>query len=211
LLGLAGPKAASALVASGLSAPAEVLEVAQDSVGIDCRVIHLDGERYILDCSVEAAMKLWSSLLDAGVQAAGTAAWRWLDIQAGLPLVTAQTQDEFVAQMLNFELLGGVNFQKGCYPGQEIVARTQYLGKLKKRMVRAHVADIAVAQTGTDVYAPEFGAQSCGKLVSVVESPVGGFDLLVVMQISAFEAGEVHLGAPDGPRLELGTLPYTVD
>ncbi|GAB2889715.1 folate-binding protein YgfZ [Uliginosibacterium flavum] len=207
LLGLAGPQATAALAAAGLSAPAEVLGVSQG----DTRVVHLDGERYLIDCPAEAAAQVWQTLTDAGAAAAGTAAWRWLDIQAGLPVVTAQTQDEFVAQMLNFELLGGVNFQKGCYPGQEIVARTQYLGKLKKRMVRAHVAETSDAQVGADVYAPEFGEQSCGKLVSVAESPEGGFDLLAVMQISAFEAGEVHLGAVDGPLLSLAALPYTVD
>ncbi|MBS1209388.1 MAG: putative glycine cleavage T-protein [Proteobacteria bacterium] len=211
LLGLAGPQASAALVASGLNAPAAILNVAQGSDETDSHVIHLDNNRYVLDCNVETAIKLWPRLLAAGIQPAGTTAWRWLDIQAGLPLVTAQIQDEFVAQMLNFELLGGVNFQKGCYPGQEIVARTQYLGKLKKRMFRAHVAGIDAVQVGMDVYAPEFGVQSCGKLVSAVESPEGGFDLLVVMQISAFNAGEVHLGIPDGPRLTLGSLPYTVD
>ncbi|MDP5239444.1 folate-binding protein [Uliginosibacterium sp. 31-16] len=207
LLGLAGTHALMALEAAGLSAPAETLGVIQGQT----RVIHLDGERYILDCAADTAPQVWTALVDAGAQAAGTAAWRWLDIQAGLPLVTAQTQDEFVAQMLNFELLGGVNFQKGCYPGQEIVARTQYLGKLKKRMFRAHVADAGAAQVGTDLYAPEFGAQSCGKVVAAVESPEGGADLLAVMQISAHEAGEVHLNGVDGPRLVLSTLPYAVD
>lgn len=207
LLGLAGPQAQMALKAAGLSVPANALGVAQGQT----RVIHLDGERYILDCAVDAAPQVWTALLNASAQAAGTAAWRWLDIQAGLPLVTAQTQDEFVAQMLNFELLGGVNFQKGCYPGQEIVARTQYLGKLKKRMFRAHVAETDAAQVGSDLYSPEFGAQSCGKVVTAVESPEGGTDLLAVMQISAHEAGEVHLNAVDGPRLALATLPYAVD
>jgi folate-binding protein YgfZ len=207
LLGLAGPQATAALSAAGLQTPSETLSVSQGEV----RIIHLDGARYLLDCPASQAEALWLKLAGAGAQAAGSAAWRWLDIQAGLPVITAQTQDEFVAQMLNFELLGGVNFQKGCYPGQEIVARTQYLGKLKKRMFRTQVADTPAAVVGADLYAAEFGAQSCGKLVSVVEAPEGGFDLLAVMQISAFEAGEVHLGAVDGPQLSLATLPYAID
>ena len=207
LLGVSGPQATSLLASAGLKAATEILGVEQG----ESRCIHLDGERYLIDCPAENAQALWTTLITSGAQAAGTAAWRWLDIQAGQPLITAQTQDEFVAQMLNFELLGGVNFTKGCYPGQEIVARTQYLGKLKKRMFRAHVTQAESIAVGADLYAPEFGSQSCGKLVSAVASPAGGFDLLAVMQISAFEAGEVHLGSPEGPRLTLGTLPYAID
>ncbi|MDO6385209.1 MULTISPECIES: folate-binding protein YgfZ [unclassified Uliginosibacterium] len=207
LLGLAGTGAGAALAAAGLAEPSNALDVSQG----EARVIHLDGSRYIIDCPAQNVEKLWQALTGAGAKPAGTAAWRWLDIQAGLPLITSKTQDEFVAQMLNFELLGGVNFQKGCYPGQEIVARTQYLGKLKKRMYRAHLASADNADIGNDLYAPEFGAQSCGKLVALEPSPVAGVDLLAVMQISAFEAGEVHLGAPDGPLLSLAPLPYSID
>ena len=70
---------------------------------------------------------------------AGTAAWRWLEIAAGQPRVVAATQEAFVPQMMNMEVpaVAGVSFTKGCYPGQEIVARTQYLGKVKRRMYRA--------------------------------------------------------------------------
>lgn len=207
LLGLAGPQAESILATSKLTPTSETLGVTQG----ETRVIHLDPHRYILDCPAESAPQLWQTLRDAGAHRAGSSAWRWLDIQAGLPLITAQTQDEFIAQMLNFELLGGVNFQKGCYPGQEIVARTQYLGKLKKRMYRALIDDADAATVDTDLYAPEFGEQSCGKVLMAAASPEGGAELLAVMQISAFEAGEVHLGSPHGPRLTLATLPYAID
>lgn len=207
LLGLAGPQARAALAAAGLEAPQTPLSVVQG----ETRIILIDTERFIVDCPASEAQPLWHALRAAGLQAAGSPAWRWLDIQAGLPLITSRTQDEFIAQMLNFELLGGVNFQKGCYPGQEIVARTQYLGKLKKRMYRAHLSGAPQAEVGTDLYAPEFGEQSCGKLVTVALAPDEGLDFLAVMQISAYEAGELHLGAPDGPRLELATLPYAID
>lgn len=207
LLGVAGPAAVSALAACGLVAPEKSMEVSPGA----SRVIHPDGARYIVDCDAGQAPAIWVQLHAAGLQKAGTAAWRWLDIQAGIPLVTAATQDEFVAQMLNYELLGGVNFQKGCYPGQEIVARTQYLGKLKKRMYRAHAGSDAGVQEGSDLYSEEFGEQSCGKVVSLQASPAGGWDMLAVMQISAFESGKVRLGSPTGPELELSTLPYTVD
>lgn len=207
LLGLSGPATAEALAAAGLTMPATTMEV----VGEACSVMRPDDSRVIVDVAAEEAPALWGKLVAADLKPAGTAAWLWLDIQAGWPLVTAASQDEFVAQMLNFELLGGVNFQKGCYPGQEIVARTQYLGKLKKRMYRCHLATEQPVLAGTDLYAPEFGEQSCGKVVSVEAAPAGGSDLLAVMQIAAFEAGEIHLGSPAGPRLEPATLPYTID
>jgi folate-binding protein YgfZ len=95
----------------------------------------------------------------------------WLDICQGLPTVTLPVQEEFVAQMLNFDLIGGVSFNKGCYPGQEIVARTHYLGKLKKRMFRVHTDATDWPATGTDVYSPEFGEQSAGKVVIAAPAP----------------------------------------
>ncbi|WP_223871844.1 YgfZ/GcvT domain-containing protein [Candidatus Dactylopiibacterium carminicum] len=209
LLGLAGTGAEALLAGLELQPPGQDMGVIRTD---KANVIRLAPDRYILDCPEDTVDALWGALLEGGAKAAGTAAWRWLDIHAGHPLITAASSDEFVAQMLNFELLGGVNFQKGCYPGQEIVARTQYLGKLKKRMYRAQVQeDSGVPVASMDLYAPEFGAQSCGKLVSVVAAPEAGFDVLAVMQISAFEAGEVHLGAPDGPRLALASLPYVID
>ena len=113
--------------------------------------------------------------------------------------------------MINFELIGGVSFQKGCYPGQEIVARTQYLGKLKKRMFLAHVDADTTPTTGTDIFSAEFGEQACGKLVSVAHAPNGGFDLLAVAQIASHDADDVRLGSPQGPKLSFGKLPYAIN
>jgi folate-binding protein YgfZ len=126
----------------------------------------------------------------------GLGAWHWLEIAAGQPRVVASTQEAFVPQMLNMELaaVGGVSFSKGCYPGQEIVARTQYLGKVKRRTFRARLA--GAATPGTHVYAPETGDQHCGAIVRLAPSPAGGFECLVCVQIGAVEAGEVHVGAP---------------
>ena len=127
-----------------------------------------------------------------------------------LPLITVPTQEEFVAQMLNYELIGGVDFHKGCYPGQEIVARTQYLGKLKKRTYRLALPAGVSAAPGTDVYAPDFGEQSAGKLVNVAPTADGGVEALAVIQSSSAEAGEIRVGAPDGPRANLLELPYAL-
>ena len=115
-------------------------------------------------------------------------------------------------QMVNMEVahVAGVSFGKGCYPGQEIVARTQYLGKVKRRMYRAHLDQLLSA--GKDVFTPESGDQHCGALVTVAPAPAGGYDCLVVVQSSGAEAGEIYAGGPGTPpRLALGTQPYPVD
>ncbi len=177
----------------------------------DVTVIRLSPSRAIVDAPAERIADIWARLAEHGVTPASTQAWQWLDIQAGMPLVTESTQDAFVAQMLNFELIGGVNFSKGCYPGQEIVARTQYLGKLKKRMYRVLTPADVVPAVGDELYAPAFDDQSVGKLVTVAPAPGGGFEALAVMQIQAAEGGDVRLRAPDGAKLRFGALPYAVD
>jgi hypothetical protein len=110
--------------------------------------------------------------------------------------------------MANLELLGGVSFTKGCYPGQEIVARMKYLGRLKERMYLAYVPCAAAA--GDKLYSAEFGEQASGMIANAAPAPAGGSDVLAVMRVSSAQAGDVHLGAPDGPQLEFLQLPYEV-
>ena len=205
LLGLAGPQAGAALEAAGLGIPGSGMATAPGMA----TVVRLDDARFIVSAPLAEAAALWERFTGAGALPAGTAAWQWLDIRAGQPTITAPVQEEFVAQMLNFDLIGGVSFTKGCYPGQEIVARTHYLGKLKKRMYRVH-ADVDTLAAGTDLYAPDFGEQSAGKVVGAAPAPGGGFDALVVLQTSSAEAGQVHAGAPEGPALVFLPLPYSL-
>ena len=87
--------------------------------------------------------------------------WRWLTIRAGVPVITAATQDAFVAQAVNLDILGGIDFQKGCYTGQEIIARTQYLGRLKERTLAFHAATREVAP-GDRIFSSAFEGQACG-------------------------------------------------
>ncbi|KAF0162569.1 MAG: glycine cleavage T-protein (aminomethyl transferase) [Rhodocyclaceae bacterium] len=171
------------------------------------QAIRLDDTRWLLALDAATAASRWQQLT-ATAKPVGLAAWQWLEIAAGQPRVVAATQEAFVPQMLNMELpaVAGVSFSKGCYPGQEIVARTQYLGKVKRRTFRARLATAAVP--GAHVYAPETGDQHCGAVVSVAPSPAGGFECLVCVQIGAVEAGEVHVGAPAGERLKFLPLPY---
>ncbi len=140
----------------------------------------------------------------------GDDAWALAAIHAGVPQVTAATQEQFVPQMVNLELLGGVNFKKGCYPGQEIVARSQYLGKLKRRTALARIGDPAVA-AGTEVFAAHDPSQPCGMVVNAAANGAGGVDALVEMKLEALEQGDVRAGSPDGAPLAFLPMPYVLD
>lgn len=208
MIGVCGAQASATLAAAGIAVPAEAM---RQSVAEGVRCVRIQGDNHVLITDAQHAPALWLRLRDAGAAPAGTARWHLAMIRAGLPLVTAATQEEFVAQMLNFELIGGVSFHKGCYPGQEIVARTQYLGKLKKRMYRVHVPQGHTPAVGEDIHTPEFGEQSAGKLVNVAPSPDGGFEALAVMQIGCAQAGEARVGGPQGVRLDFLDLPYALE
>jgi hypothetical protein len=206
LLGLAGADAQMLIERLGGHVPS-----ARHSAPVaGGRCLRLGERRYVLALPQESAIAVWPVLASAA-RPAGLASWRWLEIAAGQPRIVAATQEAFVPQMVNMETpaVAGVIFTKGCYPGQEIVARTQYLGKVKRRMYRAALADAALA--GTDVFTPEAGDQHCGALVSVAPSPNGGYECLVVVQSSGAQAGVVHLGSPAGPRLTLLEQPYAID
>jgi folate-binding protein YgfZ len=127
-------------------------------------------------------------------------------VAAGIPAILPETQDQFVPQMANMVELGGVSFQKGCYPGQEIVARSQYLGTQKRRMYLAHVA--AAARPGAPVYSSAMPGQAVGMVVNAAAAPDGGSDLLAVLQISSFEAGDVRLDSAEGEALAFRPLAY---
>ncbi len=194
LLGIAGPQAAEALADAALPCPAALLTTASSG---SVKVILLEASRYIVSIPQEDVAALWQKLT-LKARPAGLPVWRWLDVQAGFPLVTAATKEEFVPQMADFEKLGGVSFHKGCYPGQEIVARTQYLGKVKRHLYRVTSDQALVA--GTDLHSPDNPDQACGKIVSGAPSPAGGFEALAVVQ-SNF-AGNLHLGTREGPKIE---------
>jgi folate-binding protein YgfZ len=205
LFGIAGTGAAD-LAAGTAEVPQAAMGVASSDHGT---VIRLGEQRFEVAVRAAGAEALWGRLRTAA-RPAGTAVWRWLEINAGIPQITGRTQEEFVPQMANFELIGGVSFNKGCYPGQEIVARTQYLGKLKRRMYLAHVGGNQPPEPGTPVYGAELPDQSCGMVVASAPAPGGGSDLLAVIQMSSAEAGEVHVGTADGPSLALKPLPYAL-
>ncbi len=149
--------------------------------------------------------------LDGKLPAVSPAVWDWLDVRAGEPRVTQPAVEQFVPQMVNFDVIGAVNFRKGCYPGQEIVARSQYRGTIKRRTALAHVAgDTDTVRAGIEVFHSDDPGQPCGMIVNAAAAPAGGVDVLVEIKLAALESGSVHLGAADGPALAFAPLPYAL-
>ena len=194
LLGLSGPQAGEALADAALPAPATPMTTASAN-GIT--VIRLDATRFVVTVPDAVAPAVWQKL-SVKARPAGVPAWRWLDVQAAYPLVTLATKEEFVPQMADFEKIGGVSFHKGCYPGQEIVARTQYLGKVKRHLFR--VRSEALLKAGDDLHSPDNPDQACGKVMTAAPSPAGGYEALAVIQ-SNF-ATDVHLASREGPQVQ---------
>jgi folate-binding protein YgfZ len=132
--------------------------------------------------------------------------WMWSDVRSGVATITVPIVDAFVPQMLNYESVGGVNFKKGCYPGQEVVARSQLRGTLKRRAYLAH-ADAAL-QVGQEIFHDSDASQPCGLVAQAAAAPGGGWDAIVSIQISAAGGGSLNVGAPDGAPLSLQPAPY---
>jgi folate-binding protein YgfZ len=137
-----------------------------------------------------------------------TQAWGWLEVMSGVPRVTAATAEQFVPQMINFELVGGVHFQKGCYPGQEVVARSQYRGTVKRRM---HLfATNVSALPGQEVFHSDDPAQPAGMVVNAAEVAGLPSRLLAEVKLAVLDSGSLHLGSADGPLLQRMPLPYPI-
>jgi folate-binding protein YgfZ len=132
--------------------------------------------------------------------------WQWGEVRSGIATLSAPVVEAFVPQMLNYESVGGVNFKKGCYPGQEVVARSQFRGTLKRRGFLVH-ADVPL-QAGQEVVHDADPGQPCGLVAQAAPSPAGGWDAIVSMQVAAAEGGQLSLASADGPVLSLQPLPY---
>ncbi|AOJ80618.1 folate-binding protein [Burkholderia savannae] len=149
--------------------------------------------------------------LEAALPRVSAAVWDWLDVRAGEPRITQPAAEQFVPQMVNFDVIGGVNFRKGCYPGQEVVARSQYRGTIKRRTALAHLAvDTDAAHAGVELYHSDDLGQPCGMIVNAAAAPEGGVDALVEIKLAALESGSVHLASASGPTLAFLPLPYAL-
>lgn len=204
LLGLSGPAAGDALANAIGVAPPSARGVARAPAAT---AVGMPGSRFLVAVETGAAAGAWDVLARA-LRPVGTPCWQWLDIRDGIPLVTAATTEAFVPQMTNLELVGGVSFQKGCYPGQEVVARTQYLGKTKRRMFRAAVP--VAAAPGDPLFSEDLGDQASGTVVAAAPSPDGGFEVLAVAPVASVAGSVVHLRSLAGPPLRVLPLPYPV-
>jgi tRNA-modifying protein YgfZ len=143
-------------------------------------------------------------------EALSTQDWQWGEVRSGVALITAPIVEAFVPQMLNYESVGGVNFKKGCYPGQEVVARSQFRGTLKRRAYLVH-SEVPMS-AGDEVFQAGDANQPCGTVAQAAAVPSdsagSGFDAIVVLQVAAADAGDVHLGSATGPVLQVAPPPY---
>ena len=132
--------------------------------------------------------------------------WLWGEVRSGIATITQPIFEAFVPQMLNYESVGGVNFKKGCYPGQEVVARSQFRGTLKRRAYLAH--STSALQAGQEIFHVSHGDQPSGLVAQAAAAPGGGCDAIVSIQIAASQGGALTVGGPGGTGLSLQPPPY---
>ncbi len=163
--------------------------------------------RFEVFADPDTAIEIWRQL---GATPVPADHWELLEIRSGLPTVSVENADAFVPQMANLEIVDGISFAKGCYTGQEVVARTQYLGRPKRRMYRAAVSGLVRPVAGSAIYENDgMKTSEVGRVVNSAITPEGDFELLAVLQTSAAGSGNsLRLGSPDGAELRLLELPY---
>lgn len=194
-----------ALSSLGLELPADTDSAARTDALIAIRV---SPDRAELWAPAEHA-EVVRGQLAAQLDEAGLNEWMLGQIRAGIGQVMPQTRELFIPQMLNLQAVGGVSFKKGCYTGQEIVARMQYLGKLKRRLYRLSLDAAHLPEPGTALFSPSHGS-SIGEVVIAAKADLS-IELLAVLQAEAADNGDVHLGSLEGPALQLLDLPYQLD
>jgi len=207
-LGINGPKAAS-IVEKVLSTTPTVndtmtpISQGQQSIGTMVKLPSIaEHQRFELFIDAAHAQTTWDAL-KANCQLVGKPCWDWLDIQTGLPDIVEATQEQFVPQMLNLDCLHGINFKKGCYTGQEIVARTHYLGAIKRRTYLASITADHAPSAGDKVM--DDNGSEVGQIVKVAPNLAGGFDALIEIRIEAQATGNIFL---DTHSVTFGELPY---
>jgi tRNA-modifying protein YgfZ len=165
-------------------------------------------QRYLCIGPTEPMQQLWNQLDE--IDTASEEKWRLEDIRAGIPTVFEDTQEAFIPQMTNMQLLNGVSFTKGCYTGQEVVARMQYLGKLKRRMYPVSFESEQPISPGAEVFsATSQSGQGAGKMVDAISTGNNRYEGLAVLEIKEVEdSNRLQLIDKDGPVLEITAPPY---
>jgi folate-binding protein YgfZ len=193
------------LASLGLELPAETDSVVRSDDLIAIRVSPGRAELWAPAAQAETLHSQLAGQLNEGE----LNQWLLGQIRAGIGQVMPQTRELFIPQMLNLQAIGGVSFKKGCYTGQEIVARMQYLGKLKRRLYRLSLAASELPEPGTPLFSPTHNS-AIGEVVVAARADQG-IELLAVLQAEAAESGDVHVGTLEGPGLQLLDLPYQLD
>ncbi len=166
--------------------------------------------RYLAIGDSKQLQQTWSAL-SKDTLACDESVWRLLDIRLGHPTLTEKTQAAFVPQMMNLDLVDGLSFNKGCYPGQEIVARMHHLGKLKRRMYRLHILCEEHPLPGDGIYSTETSSnENVGKIVSAININDNEFEALAVLQIKHREDNELYLDDGTDTKLTLLSIPYKI-
>ncbi|MDQ3201584.1 MAG: folate-binding protein [Pseudomonadota bacterium] len=189
----------------GLALPADTDSVVRHDDLIAVRVSPDRAELWVPAEHADAVKGKLSAVLAPG----DLNQWLLGQIRAGIGQVMPATRELFIPQMLNLQAVGGVSFKKGCYTGQEIVARMQYLGKLKRRLYRLSLPAGELPEPGTPLFSPSHGS-SIGEVVIAAHAE-RNIELLAVLQAEAAEGGDIHLGVLEGPALQLLDLPYDLD
>ncbi|MDF3199634.1 folate-binding protein YgfZ [Pseudomonas sp. 1912-s] len=201
-----GVSDADPLLASlGLELPAETDSVARSDELIAIRVSPGRAELWAPAAQADTLRSQLAAQLNEGE----LNQWLLGQIRAGIGQVMPQTRELFIPQMLNLQAVGGVSFKKGCYTGQEIVARMQYLGKLKRRLYRLSLNASELPEPGTPLFSPSHNS-AIGEVVIAARAGES-IELLAVLQAEAAESGDVHVGTLEGPGLQLLDLPYQLD
>ncbi len=209
VFGIAGPNTDSLLGENNIQALNELNQVIAKE---NTTVIKITSElsRALIIASFDDAKIIWKSIANQCVQTSYHF-WELIDIQNGIPTVTAETSEAFIPQMVNLELIGGVNFQKGCYPGQEIVARTHYLGKPNRRMYRISIEDDDCPTAGKNIYSQADGEQPVGKIVNAQKINNNYCEALAVLRTEKESSSDLLLESLSGTALKLADLPYSLD
>jgi len=206
-IGFSGPEADSVLNKHFQNIPQKTDQVTHSE---NLSIIRLTGvqPRYQISGPIDNIQDLWLKL-DVNAAPVGEDVWNLLEIQAGIPNIYQPTVESFVPQMINLDLINGISFKKGCYTGQEIVARMHYLGKLKRRMYRVHINTSEPVAAGTPLFSPNStSGQGTGNIVISAPSSDKGTEALAVIQISESENTGLKLNDANGAEIKIMEIPY---
>lgn len=209
-LGVAGSATTARLSTIVGELPAETDDQITTPEGLAIVRVPDDRARWLV-CGPAEEIRQLADELAGEAQDTCESTWRRLDIEAGLPRIRMATAGRFVAQMVNLDCLGAVDFRKGCFPGQEVIARTRYLGRIKRRMFILQAGtDSSDLEPGAAVHRPAGDEQPVGEVVDAAPDPGHGSIALAVLRLEA-AGDDLRLGAPDGPALAVRHPPYSLE